>query len=136
MLLKKVIRAARPSFIFIFIYSVTFPEHLGSKVTRRTVRSPLSFAFWHIFASSKSSANTQTNLFRSFNNSEVVRSQREGRRMIQKKNDLKKSVSHLYYYSKTWRTKRRMKQNNHHRHRPLKPPPHSLPPPTCTFQPI
>ena len=37
---------------------------------------------------------------------------------------------------KTWRTNRRIKQNNHHRHRPLKPPSHSLPPPTCTFQPI
>ena len=39
-------------------------------------------------------------------------------------------------FKKKWRTNGRMKPNNHHRHRPLKQPPRSPPPPTCTFQPI
>ena len=44
------------------------------------------------------------------------------------------SVSHLYYYSKTWRTNHRMKQNNQRPHRPLKRTPHSPPPSPRTFR--
>ena len=117
---------------------IFFPFQIHAKVTRRTVRSPISFAFRHFLTSSKSSSNAQINPFRSFNNCEVVRSQKEGRRMIQKINVPKKLIrsQKSTFKKKTWRTNGRMKPNNHHRHRPLKPPLHSLPPPSCTFQPI
>ena len=87
---------------------ISFPSRsIHANITRSTVRSPISFAFWHFFTSSKSSSNAQINLFRSFNNSEVVRSQRGeemwGRRdvCVQKKWWSKiSSVSHLYYSKK------------------------------------
>ena len=61
--------------IILDLCTISFPSRRHADITRSISRSPVSFAFWHLFTSSKSSANTQTNPCSSFHNCEVVRSQ-------------------------------------------------------------